>query len=117
MIYDRVVHIYIDNGGTPLKRRLTYHTSHYCCQKEVYASRYWDSVQAGSRVDMLLQLRRDDSITGSMLAQPEDGHLYRIVQVQQTADEDGLPATVLSLQRQEDNFDIALVEGGAVVGH
>lgn len=115
MIYDRVLRIYSDGGGTPLHRRLTYISSHFYAPKEVFAARYWDSVQAGSRVDQLVELHRDDSLTATLYAVPEDGHVYRIVQVQQGSDRDGLPVSVLSLQRAEDHFDIGIPdepEGG-----
>ena len=108
MIYDRILRTYTDPGGTPLHRMLTYAATYYYGPKEVYYGRYWDSVAAGSRIDLLCELPRADEITAAMYAVPEDGHVYRIEQAQHGLDGDGLPITTLSLRRMEEYFDIGI---------
>ena len=78
----------------------------FCAELEVYHARFWESVQADSRIDTMVQipLRRD--ATAHMYAVLGD-HTYRIEQAQFLEDEFGLPVTRLSLMRMEHNYDIA----------
>lgn len=110
MIYD--THITIlklpDNVGTPLQGKLEKVFSAYCGEKEVYHGRFWESVQAGSRIDTLVELPLHWDVTASQYALYKD-HVYSIEQAQFPKDENGLPVTVLSLKRTEDQYDIAAV--------
>lgn len=107
MIYDLPITICIppEGFGAPFQGRLTVKAAYLCAEQTVFHRRYWESVQAGTRVDRMVQipLRRDVAATEYALL---DGHLYRIEEVQLTNDSDGLPVTNLSLRRMEDNYDL-----------
>ena len=107
MIYDRPITIYDLPDGTPLQRKLVKVSDHWYAPGEVYHSRFWESVQAGSRVDLMAMLPDGEQIRADQYAIPADGHVYRIVQAQHGLDRDGLPMTTLSLRREESNYDIA----------
>lgn len=107
MIYDRVLAIYDEPAGTPLQRKLVEVSRHYYSPAEVYHSRFWESVQAGSRVDLMANVPDGGAIRADQYAIPEDGHVYRVVQAQHGLDEDGLPVTRLSLRREETAYDVA----------
>lgn len=110
MIYDLIVSIYRDAGGTPLHRSLQFVSEHLYAPKEVYYRRYFDSVQAGDAIDRMIELARDDDIRATDYAVPEDGHVYRVVQAQHGWDANGLPITTLSLSRVDDHFDLGIPE-------
>lgn len=107
MIYDHELNIYSLPDGTPLQRKLEPVSRHLYAEKEVYHARYWESVQAGSQIDLMACVPDGWDITATMYCVPDDGHVYRIVQAQHGKDEDGLDMTTLSLQRMEGNYDIA----------
>ena len=107
MIYDHTLDIYTLHAGTPLQRKLEYSATHFYAPREVYHKRYWESIQAGSRIDRMVELPYGDEICSTHYCIPDDGHVYRIVQAQHGYTADGLPITTLSLQRTEDNYDIA----------
>lgn len=111
MIYDKPIQILKlpDNVGTPIQGKLEPLFTAFCGEKEVYHSRFWESVQAGSRVDCLVELPlHRKNIEAEMYAKYE-GHVYRIEQVQFPLDENNLPVTILSLRRAEGCYDIAAV--------
>lgn len=95
-----------DDVGTPLQGKLEKVFSCYCEEKEVYHGRFWESVQAGSRIDTLVELPLRRNADAGMYAQYK-GHIYSIEQAQFGADDDGLPVTILSLKRSETQYDIA----------
>ena len=107
MIYDRILTIYDLPSGTPLQRKLKYSATHYYAPREVYHKRYWESVQAGSRIDCLVEVPYGEEITATQYCVLDDGHVYRVEQAQHGFDVDGLPVTTLSLKRMEDNYDFA----------
>lgn len=78
----------------------------YCAEQEVYHRRYWESVQAGSRIEKLVELPFHRPCDAGMFAKC-DGRLYSIEQAQFGKDKDGLPITTLSLKREEVPYDIA----------
>ena len=107
MIYDRVLTVYDEPAGTPLQHVLTLVSTHYYAPGEVYHNRFWESVQAGSRVDLMAMVPDGSAIRADQYAIPADGCVYRIVQVQHGWDSDGQPMTSLSLRREEGFYDIA----------
>lgn len=107
MIYDRILTVYDEPAGTPLQHALVPVSSHYYAPGEVFHSRFWESVEAGSRVDLLAMVPDGEHLRADQYVIPEDGHVYRIVQAQHGLDSDGLPMTTLSLRREETRYDIA----------
>ena len=107
MIYDTPIIIakLPDDVGTPLQGKLQRLYGAFCGEKEVYHRRYWESVQAGSRVDLLVEIPLHRAVDAGMYAQYK-GRSYSIEQAQFGKDADGLPITTLSLMRTEANYDI-----------
>lgn len=107
MIYDRVVTIHsVAAASSPLERRLDAEgQSHYCAELTVGIKRFWTAKQVGDQIDAVLQLPRADILSTQIAVY--NGHQYRISQVQQTVDDDGLEASVLSLSRLEALYDIS----------
>ena len=110
MIYDTPIDILQlpDDVGTPMQGKLVPVFSAYCAQKEVYHARYWESVQAGSRIDRMVELPLHREVDAGYFASFK-GHVYSVEQAQFGYDDDGLPVTILSLKRPEVNYDIAAV--------
>ena len=110
MIYDVPISILKlpDNVGTPLQAKLVKHFDGFCGEKEVYYKRFWDAVQAGSRIDVMVELPFYRDVEPGMFAQYKQ-HVYSIEQAQFGKDENQLPITTLSLKRSEVQYDIAAV--------
>lgn len=91
--------------GAPFQGQLVPQATYLCAELTVYHKRFWESVQAGTRIDRMVRIpyRRDVMATQYAVY---DGHVYRIEEAQLTNDEDGLPVTNLSLRRMEDNYDL-----------
>lgn len=109
MIYDKpitVCRLPDGVGAITQTKTLTPVFSAYCGELEVYHSRYWESVQADSRIDCLVEIPLRRNASAHMYA-VYDGHTYRIEQAQFASDENGLPVTRLSMMRLEANYDIA----------
>jgi hypothetical protein len=107
MIYDKkIVIAKLPEGvGTPLQAPLEPVFTAFCGELEVFHTRYWEAVQAGSRVDILVELPFLRKIDAGMYARYQ-GNTYSIVQAQFGTDRNGLPITTLSLKRSEDQYDI-----------
>ena len=109
MIYDKPIQILKipDDAGTPIQGKLQPVFDAYCAEMTVFHNRFWESVQAGSRIDVMVEmpLRRKNADAG-MFAE-YDGHIYSIEQCQYQNDENGLPVTVLSMKRTETQYDVA----------
>lgn len=110
MIYDKPIDILQlpDGVGTPLKGKLKPVFTAFCGEKEVYHRRFWESVQAGSRVDYLVELPLHRPVEAGMYAKYK-GHVYSIEQAQFGEDENGLPVTTLSMKRAGVQYDLAAV--------
>lgn len=111
MIYDKPIQILKlpDNVGTPLQGTLIPVFSAFCGEMTVFHSRFWEAVQAGSRIDMMVELPlHRKNVDAGMYARC-DGHVYSIEQVQYQKDSNELPVTVLSLKRSEEQYDFAAV--------
>lgn len=108
MIYDTAITVMKlpDNVGTLMQGKLEPVFSAYCGKKEVYHTRFWESVQGGSRIDELVELPLHRDVNAGMFARFK-GHIYSIEQAQFGEDQDLLPVTILSLKRAEEKYDIA----------
>nr|DAL14550.1 MAG TPA_asm: hypothetical protein [Caudoviricetes sp.] len=106
-IYERELHVYTLSAGTLLQGKLQLVSRHLYAEREVYHSRFWESVQAGSQIDLMVCVPDGRAIRADMYCIPDDGHVYRIVQAQQGWDDLSLPMTTLSLRRMEAAYDIA----------
>ena len=106
MIYDAEITILKlpDNVGTPLQGKLQAVFAAFCGEKEVYHRRFWESVQAGSRIDTMVELPLHRDVDAGMYASFK-GHVYSIEQAQFGKDENLLPITTLSLKRSEVQYD------------
>lgn len=106
MIYDKLITIYdLDQASSALQRRLIHPVAYLCAEKEVFGSRYFTALAAGEQIDRMAELWRAD-IRAGQYAVPEDGHVYRILQVQSGENADHLPITTLTLRREDNNYDI-----------
>lgn len=111
MIYDKPVEILkLPEGvGTLIQGKLQPVFTAFCGEMTVYHKRFWESVQAGSRIDVMVELPlHRKKIEAEMYARYE-GHIYRIEQVQFPTDDNQLPVTVLSMKREGKRYDIAAV--------
>ena len=109
MIYDKPIQILKlpDTVGTPLQGKLEPVFSAFCGEMTVFHARFWESVQAGSRIDVMVELPlHRKKVRAEMYAKYED-HIYRIEQAQSQKDENQLPVTVLSMKREGKRYDIA----------
>nr|DAQ81495.1 MAG TPA: hypothetical protein [Caudoviricetes sp.]DAU79063.1 MAG TPA: hypothetical protein [Caudoviricetes sp.] len=73
----------------------------YYGEKTVGTNRYYIAKAQNDRVDMLIEVQQNRSISAATDKAEIDGVYYRIVQVQQVIDEDGIPMTDLALERVE----------------
>ena len=108
MIYDKPITVckLKDGQGIPLPGSLVPVFSAYCGELQVYHGRYWASVQAGSRIDTMVEIPLHRDVDATMFAKFKD-HYYSIEQAQFVHDKDGLPVTILSLKRSEGQYDAA----------
>ena len=109
MIYDKPIRILKlpNTTGTPIQGKLDPVFTAFCGEMTVFHSRFWEAVQAGSRIDIMVELPlHRKNVEAEMYAKYE-GHIYRIEQVQFQKDENQLPVTVLSMKREGANYDIA----------
>ena len=108
MIYDKPITILAlpDTVGIPLQGTLIHKFTAFCGELTVYHSRFWESVQAGSRIDTMVELPLRRNVDAGMFAKYGE-HIYSIEQAQFSKDSDGHPITVLSLKRSEEQYDIA----------
>ena len=109
MIYDKQIQILKlpDNIGTPIQGKLLPVFTAFCGEMTVFHKRFWEAVQAGSRIDVMVELPlHRKNVEAEMYARYE-GHIYRIEQVQFQTDDNQLPVTVLSMKREETRYDIA----------
>lgn len=110
MIYDRPIKIgTLDKASSPLLRRITIKGEHYCSPQSVYAKRYYEALQAGVQIDLLVWVLGHDVAWAGDYAFYE-GDVFRIVQAQQDRDGTGLACTILSLHREEGKYELVLPE-------
>lgn len=109
MIYDKPIQILKlpDTVGTPLQGKLLPVFSAFCGEMTVFHARFWESVQAGSRIDLMVELPlHRKNVKAGMYVKYED-RFYRLEQVQYQKDENLLPVTVLSMKGEGKHYDIA----------
>ena len=108
MIYDSPITVLRlpDNIGAPIQGKLEKVFSAFCGELTVYHTRFWESVQAGSRIDVMVEMPMLRAVKAGMFAKYKE-HVYSVEQAQFAKDEDDLPVTVLSLRESGDCYDIA----------
>lgn len=109
MIYDKPITILQlpDDVGAPIQGNLKRVFDAFCCEMTVYHKRFWEAVQAGSRIDVMVELPLHRKSVGAEFYAKYEGHIYRIEQVQYQTDGNQLPVTVLSMKREERHYDFA----------
>ena len=90
----------------------------YYADRTIGIQRYYTAMQHDNRVDAMVRVQRtyelkpaDDRIILSPYSHV-DGNAYRIIQLQQVLDDDGLPVTDLTLER-DDAIDAGQLATGA----
>lgn len=84
--------------------------SAYYGERTVGYGRFYQAQGVNEQVDMLIRIWRSTAARIGMyavLSQSENDGQYRITNVQQMLDEDGLKVTDLSLQRMDDLYEIS----------
>ena len=111
MIYDKPIQVLKlpDDVGTPIQGKLQPVFTAFCGEMTVFHNRFWEAVQAGSRIDVMVELPLHRKSADAGCYAKYDGHIYSIEQAQYQKDENQLPVTVLSLKRSEEQYDIAAV--------
>lgn len=117
MIYDRPLTLCTLPAGTPIQSRLIPGEVCFYSPREVFHKRFWESVQAGSQIDRMVEIPLHRQVEAGDYALLESGVVYRVEQAQFSADsETGLPITVLSLRRTDGRLQVAAPdEGGAAL--
>jgi len=116
MIYDRVLQIAgLGSGSSPLDRKLSVKSAHYCAELSIYESTAIQWAAAGKRLDAMLQTPRLGVIDANDYA-IYGGHVYAIRSLRNDRDEDGRETYVLSLSREEARYDILNTPVGASGG-
>lgn len=108
MIYDKPIQILKlpNTVGTPMQGKLQPVFSAFCGEMTVFHGRFWESVQAGTRIDVMVELPlHRKNVRAEMFAKYE-GQIYRIEQAQFQKDNDGLPVTVLSMKTEGQRYVI-----------
>ena len=107
MIYDKPLDIFAlpENIAVPTAANLRLVSQHWCAEKTVYQNRYWQSVQAGSSVDRMVEVPQYLGDVDAAMFAMFGGKMYSIEQVQYAQDANGLDVTVLSLKRYLGNLD------------
>lgn len=82
-------------------------SEHYYAERTVGYGRQYAAMGVSEQVDMLVRIWRDSSIRIGMVVLMEDGEQYRINNIQQVVDEDGLKCTDLSLRRLDQFYELA----------
>ena len=105
-------------GGMP---QMTYTQiwGSYYEDRTVGIQRWYTAQQHGDRPDLLVRVHRTwalrtatDRVTLAPYGWEDEGGAYRIVQIQQVTDDNGLPATDLTLER-DDGINAGELTGGA----
>lgn len=96
-----------EKGRTPVYRLQPHISQHFYEERTVGVTRYYAAQKANVSVDKLVRIWRDGNVTAGDICVLEDKLQYRVGQIQQTYDDDGLAVTDLSLERLERNYDAA----------
>ena len=106
MIYDRLLGIYVLQGGNPLSAPVKLWGEYLCAEQEVFHRRYWEAVQAGYSITSMVQIPGHIEPDGELYARLDGARWYRVEQLQRSYDADSLPVTILSLSRTDRRFEI-----------
>lgn len=105
MIYDRPAELaQLDTASSPLSRRLTVGETVCGCPRSVYSKRYFDALQAGVELDLMLYVPDHDVARAGQYVIYQ-GAVYRIIQAQNETDPDAGPCTALSLHREDEKYE------------
>lgn len=108
MIYDHVLTAYtLTKAASPLGRQLQNVGQAYYAPRSVWGSRYYAASAAGIRLDTMVELSgwQTAVLVPGGFVRLEDGQLYKIVQIQDEEDTQGSPIILLSLQREDKQYD------------
>lgn len=86
--------------------RLAAKSQHFYAERTVGYNRQYAAMGVNEYVDMLIRVWMDRSIHVGQYAVLEDGSQYRIANIAQIVDEDGLRATEITLRRMDDLYDV-----------
>ena len=108
------------SGGMPVMVYTQIWGSYYQA-RTIGVNRYYTAQQHGDRADVMVRVHRTYDVnpaTDKVILSPydhKDGNAYRITQKQDVEDDNGLPATDLTLERDEgiDAGTITASAGGA----
>ena len=92
-------------GSMPVQQ-LQKKSEHFFSERTVGYGRQYAAMGVNEQVDMLVRIWSDTSIRIGMFAVLEGNVQYRIDNVQQLFDEDGLRVTDLTLRRLDSNYDV-----------
>lgn len=108
MIYDRTANFYNAAAADALTRHLSAAFAEYCGEKEVYSGRFFAAMQAGERIDRMIELWQHTELSADMFCviDGDTTRIYRIVQAQHGLSTDGLPITTLSLRQEASEYVI-----------
>lgn len=87
-------------------QRLAAKSQHFYAERTVGYNRQYAAMGVNEYVDMLIRVWMDRSIHVGQYAVLEDGRQYRIANIAQIVDEDGLRATEITLRRMDDLYDV-----------
>lgn len=103
-------------GSKPKMEYAKFYGSCYA-DRTIGIARWYTAQQHGDRPDVMVRVQRVYGLSTADLAtlQPythQDRGAYRIIQIQQVTDDDGLPMTDITLERS-DGIDVGILETGA----
>lgn len=104
-------------GSMPVLKYKVVCQSNYA-DRTIGVTRYYTAKQHDGRADVMVRIKRvynvreDSDLVTLAPYSHEDTEAYRILQLQQVTDEDGLPATDLTLERN-DGIDAGTIVGSA----
>ena len=108
MFNDGVAKIYsvgdISSQGDMPKEGLTLKAEFRYSERTVGMGRFWSAQQAQAKIDLLLRVPKRREISPQDVAVPNDGHQYRIMQIQYP---EGLDVMDLSLERIESEYEFS----------
>lgn len=93
-------------GGSMPTEKLIPGNLYFYGERTVGYGRQYAAMGVNEQVDMLVRIWRDTAVRIGMYAVLENGEQYRIDNVQQTHDEDGLKVTDLTLRRLDALYDV-----------
>lgn len=98
MIYDRLLTVAaVPPGVRPTAETLTTIRTHYFASKTISAKRFYESIQAGQRLDCLLEIPGWWGYSGLEYV-CVGSNIYTLEQAEERTDTDGLPVTWFSLR-------------------